>query len=69
MAERMGDEEYEIEAKLEHSTSKAWLITDNMSGHQAWLPKSVGRVVREADEDGNILFAAPEWWVKKNRFV
>lgn len=69
MATSIGDEEYEIEAKVEHTTAKAWLIEDSTTGKQAWLPKSVGRIIRERDDDGNLLFAAPEWWVHKNRML
>jgi hypothetical protein len=60
----------EFEGKVEHTTAKAWLIEDNMSGKQGWLPKSVGQMVSEGpDPDGNIIFLAPEWWMKKQGFV
>jgi hypothetical protein len=64
-----GREELQFEGKVEHTTAKAWLVEDNMSGAKAWLPKSVGRMEGDADPDGNIIFVAPEWWMKKNGFV
>jgi hypothetical protein len=64
-----GDELITVECKVEHSTAKAWLVIDNMSGNQAWLPKSIGNLVQDVDPDGNSLFTAPEWWCKKNRFI
>lgn len=65
MAQRIGDEEHEIEAKVEHTTEKAWLVIDTMSGKQAWLPKSQGRIVQDVDPDGNTLFAVTDWWYSK----
>jgi hypothetical protein len=69
MAERIGDELHEFEARVEHSTQKAWLVIDTMSNNQAWLPKSIGRIVRDVDPEGLTIFAAPDWWLKKNRFI
>ena len=69
MAFENGDEMKEIECKIEHSTAKAWLVVDNMSLNQAWLPKSIGIVIKDADPDGNVLFQAPTWWCKKNKFI
>jgi hypothetical protein len=69
MGERVGDEMVTIEAKVEHSTEKAWLIIDNMSGKQAWLPKSVGKIIEDVDRDGNTLFEAKEWWARKNGMI
>ena len=69
MAERIGDEEYELEAKVEFTTPKAWLVIDTMSSKQAWLPKSQGRIIRDVDPDGNTLFAVSNWWIKKSGFI
>lgn len=66
MGERVGDEMIQLEVKVEHSTEKAWLIIDTMSEKQAWLPKSIGKIIRDVDEDGNSLVEAPQWWCKKN---
>jgi hypothetical protein len=33
-----GNEMLQFEGKLEAQTAKAWLVVDNMSGNQAWLP-------------------------------
>lgn len=64
-----GNVEIQIEAKVEYSTAKAWLIIDNMSGNQGWLPKSIGRIIEDVDMDGNTMFGAPRWWCKKNNFL
>lgn len=64
-----GDEMQEFEARIEHSTAKAWLVVDNMSANQAWLPKSVGVVLKDADPDGNVLFQAPTRWLKHVKFI
>jgi hypothetical protein len=69
VGERIGDEMVEIEAKVEHTTSKAWLIIDNMSQKQAWLPKSVGTIVQDVDMDGNTIFNVKEWWARKNGLI
>ena len=69
MAFNHGNEMHEIEVKIEHTTEKAWLVVDNMSGNQAWLAKKIATMVRAADEDGNVLFHAPEWWMKQNKFI
>lgn len=70
MADAVGDEMQEIECKVEHSTAKAWLVIDNMSGNQAWLPKSIGTMMSEGpDPEGNTLFQAPTWWCRKNKFI
>jgi hypothetical protein len=69
MAEKVGDETYHFEATVEHTTAKAWLVIDAMSTKQAWLPNSVGTIMRERDEDGNVLFSAPEWWCRKNGII
>jgi len=55
----------EIEARVETSTQKAWLIEPTMGNKkQIWLPKS--QVVRyDVLEEGLMLFEVTEWWYKK----
>lgn len=70
MSFRSGDEMVQIEATIEHSTAKAWLINDLMSGKQVWLPKSVGTMLEEPDPStGNVIFNCQEWWCKKNGLI
>jgi hypothetical protein len=69
MAEKTGDEMVQIECTVEHTTAKARLVVDIMSGKQAWLPKSITEIVQERDEEGHMLFSVPEWWTKKNGFI
>jgi len=57
---------YVIEATVEHTTEKAWLIHDTGSGHEAWLPKSQADMVSDKNENGVIQFRVKAWWVKKN---
>jgi hypothetical protein len=59
----------EFEGRVEHSTAKAWLVIDTMSNNQAWLPKSVGKIVRDVDPEGLTLFEAPESWMKHSKFI
>jgi hypothetical protein len=65
MPNKIGDEEYEIEVKIENSTEKAWLIVENMSGKEVWAPKSQCHIIRERDADGNVLMACTAWWIRK----
>jgi hypothetical protein len=69
MAERIGDEMLQIECTVEHTTEKAWLVTDLMSGKQAWAPKSRCDIARERDAEGHVLMNVPEWWAKKQGFL
>lgn len=70
MGNAWGDDMMEFDAKVEHTTEKAWLIYDNMSGYQAWLPKSAGEMVSDGpDEDGNTIFRAPRRWLKHVKFI
>ena len=57
----------EVEAKVVHSTAKAYLIEPTL-GHkwEVWLPKS--QIVGETDPDENGLrtFTVTEWWYKRS---
>lgn len=60
------EEDVQIEATVEHTTQKAWLIIDTMTQKQAWLPFSVGTIIEEVDRDGHTMFMVKHWWAKKN---
>jgi hypothetical protein len=63
MAYRPGDPTVEIEARIETTTAKAYLIEPTMGKvKQVWLPKSQTVEMSEPDEDGNRVFAVTEWW-------
>lgn len=55
------DEEAEFEAKVEHATSKAYLV-DLTLGGRYWLPKSQVRYMGDPDIDGNREFRVSAWW-------
>jgi len=69
MGYRVGDDMIEIECTIEHTTEKAWLVIDLMSGKEGWAPKSRCEIIRERDEDGHVLMHVPEWWAKKQGFI
>jgi len=69
MGERIGDETIEIEATVERTSDKAWLINDMMSGKQIWLPKSVGTIIQERDDQGHVLFNVKQWWAKDRGLI
>jgi hypothetical protein len=63
MAYRPGDPTIELEAKIEHTTLKAYLICPTMSmKSEVWLPKSQVVGMSEADADGNRTFTVTRWW-------
>lgn len=68
MGYRNGDETAVIEAKINHTTPKAYLLELTLGG-EAWLPKS--QVVRmgEPDIDGNRDFTVTLWIAEKNGWV
>lgn len=67
MGYRPGDPTIEVEAKVAHTTAKAYLIEPTL-GHkwEVWLPKS--QIVGQTDVDGNGLrvFTVTEWWYNKS---
>lgn len=66
MVYREGDPTVELEARIEVTTAKAYLIEPVMGAkREVWLPKSQVVSVGDANEDGNRLFVVTEWWYKK----
>jgi hypothetical protein len=66
MAYRPGDPTVDIEAKVEVTTAKAYLIHPTMGVvAETWLPKSQVVSMSEPDEDGNRTFKVTEWWYKR----
>lgn len=65
MPYRDGDETITIEAKIEYTTAKAYLIYPTLGG-EYWLPKSQVASMDGPDGDGNYIFEVTEWWADKN---
>ena len=66
MAYRPGDPTVELEARVEVTTAKAYLIEPVMGAkREVWLPKSQVVSMGEADPDGNRTFVVTEWWYNK----
>jgi hypothetical protein len=67
MPYREGDPTVEIEARIEHTTAKAYLIHPTMgSKKEVWLPKSQTVEMGEADENENRMFTVTKWWVDQS---
>lgn len=67
MPYRPGDPTVELEARIETSTAKAYLIEPTMGmKDQVWLPKSQTVGMSEPDENGNRVFTVTEWWYQKS---
>ena len=63
MPYRDGDKTVEIEAVIETTTAKAYLIYPTMGKKkEVWLPKSQVFQMSEPDDDGNRLFTVTQWW-------
>lgn len=66
MAYREGDPTMELEARIEVTTAKAYLIEPTMgTKQQVWLPKSQVVSMSEPDGNGNRQFVVTEWWYGK----
>lgn len=66
MAYRPGDPTKELEARVEVTTAKAYLIEPTMGmKREVWLPKSQVVSMGEPDEDGNRPFVVTQWWYDK----
>ena len=64
MPYRPGDPLVTIEARIEVTTAKAYLIEPTMgSKKQVWCPKSQIVEMSEPDENGNRTFEVTEWWI------
>lgn len=62
MPYRDGDPIVEIEARIEHTTAKAYLIEPTMGEkREVWLPKSQTVQMTECG-DGLFLFTVTKWW-------
>jgi hypothetical protein len=67
MPYRPGDPTREVEARVEVTTAKAYLIEPTMGRvSQTWLPKSQVVGMTEADENGLRTFTVTEWWYGKS---
>lgn len=63
MAIRPGDPTVELEARIEHTTAKAYLIEPTMGKQtQVWLPKSQVAGQTERDPNGITIFQVSKWW-------
>ena len=63
MPYRPGDPTVQIEAEIEHTTAKAYLIKPTMgTKREVWLPKSQTVEMSDADEDNLRIFTVTEWW-------
>lgn len=68
MGYRVGDETVEVEAKIEHATSKAVLIEPTL-GDKCWIPRSQIIQQSEPDGDGNVILIVKMWIAEKNGLV
>lgn len=63
MPYRPGDPTVELEASIEVTTAKAYLIYPTMGAkREVWLPKSQVVAMSDADENGMRTFTVTEWW-------
>jgi hypothetical protein len=66
MPYREGDPTVELEAKVEVTTAKAYLIHPTMGPkEEVWLPKSQTVAMGEPDEHGNRQFVVTQWWARQ----
>jgi len=66
MPYRDGDPTVEVEAKIEVTTAKAYLVKPTMGPKdQVWLPKSQTVEMSDADENGLRTFTVTDWWYKQ----
>lgn len=66
MPYRDGDPTVEVEASIEVTTAKAYLIHPTMGAKkEVWLPKSQVAGMSDLTEDGMRVFTVTEWWYKQ----
>ena len=66
MPYRVGDPTVELEARVETTTAKAYLIEPTMGKQrEVWLPKSQVAGMTERDEHGNCVFTVTRWWYER----
>ena len=67
MPYRPGDPTVEVEARVETTTMKAYLIEPTMGNKdQVWAPKSQVISMTEPDENGLRVFTVTLWWAEKS---
>jgi hypothetical protein len=66
MPYRAGDPTVELEATIEVTTAKAYLIHPTMgSKKEIWLPKSQVVGISDPDENGQKIFTVTKWWADR----
>jgi len=66
MPYRDGDPTMELEARIEVTTAKAYLIEPTMgSKKEVWLPKSQTVQMSDLQDNGMRTFTVTEWWAKQ----
>jgi hypothetical protein len=66
MPYRPGDPTVDIEAGIEVTTAKAYLLKPTMGVKtEVWLPKSQMVEMTDPDENGLRVFTVTEWWHKQ----
>jgi hypothetical protein len=66
MPYRDGDPTVELEARIEVTTAKAYLIEPTMGKKQVWLPKSQTVQMSDLQENGMRTFTVTEWWANQS---
>lgn len=63
MAYRPGDPTFDIEAEIEVTTAKAYLIKPTMGNkREVWLPKSQTVEMSDPDDNNLRVFTVTQWW-------
>jgi hypothetical protein len=66
MPYRAGDPTVDLEATIEVTTAKAYLIHPTMgSKKEIWLPKSQVVGISDPDENGQKIFTVTKWWADR----
>ena len=66
MPYRAGDPTVELEATIEVTTAKAYLIHPTMgTKREVWLPKSQVVGISDPDENGQKIFTVTKWWADR----
>lgn len=66
MPYREGDPTVELEARIEVTTAKAYLIEPTMGKKQVWLPKSQTVQMSDLQENGMRTFTVTQWWASQS---
>lgn len=63
MGYRSGDPTVMLEARIEYTSAKAYLVEPTMGNkREVWIPKSQVVEMGDPDENGNRIFTVTEWW-------